>query len=172
MTKKQEYAKQWRADNAESIKAYKKQYRIDNKEKINKYFREYYQSDKGKSAKYSNKDKIAKYKKYYNQTKRGKELKRIANQARRTLQRGLDATFTLEQWKEKLKYYGYRCAYCNKHQRELIDVLQQDHFVPVTKGGGYTDSNIVPACKSCNVSKGDKTCIIWLTSQRRQHNGL
>jgi 5-methylcytosine-specific restriction endonuclease McrA len=39
--------------------------------------------------------------------------------------------------------------------------LTQDHFIPVAKGGPYTQNNIVPACKRCNSSKNDKDAMEW-----------
>lgn len=56
---------------------------------------------------------------------------------------------TEQQWSAIKAAYGYRCAYCRRHRR-----LTQDHVIPVSKGGQHTASNIVPACQSCNSSKG------------------
>lgn len=65
----------------------------------------------------------------------------------------LPHTLTQEQWQEILEEYGHACAYCGRG-----DVpLEQEHKVPVTRGGGYTRENIVPACVSCNRRKGTKT---------------
>lgn len=53
------------------------------------------------------------------------------------------------QWLAIKAAYRYRCAYCGKRK-----ALTQDHIVPVSHGGEHTASNIVPACQSCNSSKG------------------
>ncbi len=57
--------------------------------------------------------------------------------------------FTYAQWLAKLKEYDNHCAYCDNKFRQL----EQEHIIPLSKGGNHTASNIVPACRSCNVRK-------------------
>ena len=64
--------------------------------------------------------------------------------------------FTLEQWENCKNFFNNRCCYCSKD-----DVLEQDHFIAFSKGGAYAVENIVPACKSCNSSKGDNDFKDW-----------
>lgn len=54
-----------------------------------------------------------------------------------------------------LKRWGYACAYCGALAKHL------DHVHPLSKGGSDTESNIVPACQRCNLSKGAKTLAEW-----------
>jgi 5-methylcytosine-specific restriction endonuclease McrA len=56
---------------------------------------------------------------------------------------------------EILRRWHYRCAYCDARAAHL------DHVVPLSRGGTDTESNIVPACASCNLSKGAKTLAEW-----------
>ncbi len=56
------------------------------------------------------------------------------------------------QWEAIKKVYRYRCAYCGRKGK----LLTQDHIIAVSKGGVTEIGNIVPACKSCNSSKGSK----------------
>lgn len=51
----------------------------------------------------------------------------------------------------------WRCQYCSAdfHTNELTF----DHVIPRSRGGRTTWSNIVAACHSCNIRKGDKTCV-------------
>jgi 5-methylcytosine-specific restriction endonuclease McrA len=60
--------------------------------------------------------------------------------------------FTEAQWRAMKDFYDHRCAYCGKKPKRLT----QDHITPLSKGGSHTLSNIVPACRSCNSSKGTK----------------
>lgn len=77
------------------------------------------------------------------------ENRKLLVQLKRAIDAGLPATLTLEQWIATLKFYQGRCAYCRVGPYEAIE-----HFIPLTLGGGTTADNCVPACKTCNSSKG------------------
>ncbi len=75
---------------------------------------------------------------------------RVTNPKRRAIKNGATvADFTIEQWHRTLEYYDYRCAYCGKKS----DTLEQDHVIPLSRGGNHTSSNIAPACRLCNGMK-------------------
>lgn len=77
---------------------------------------------------------------------------RAKAKARHALKRGATVCdLTRQQWDAIKAAYGYRCAYCGA--RTLA--LTQDHLIPLSKGGGHTVTNIVPACKPCNSRKKD-----------------
>lgn len=57
--------------------------------------------------------------------------------------------------------FGGRCAYCP------APATTWDHLVPVKHGGGTVPGNIVPACASCNSSKGTRDVIEWLSAHGR-----
>jgi 5-methylcytosine-specific restriction endonuclease McrA len=59
---------------------------------------------------------------------------------------------TRAEWEEIKAAYGYRCIYCGNKPAKLT----MDHITPLSKGGSHTKSNVVPACKSCNSSKGNR----------------
>ena len=54
------------------------------------------------------------------------------------------------------EYFNNSCAYCGAKCE-----LEQEHFIPVTKGGEYTKNNIITACRSCNASKGNRDFDEW-----------
>jgi len=57
--------------------------------------------------------------------------------------------------KERKRVYektGGRCAYCG--YRIQIGAMQVDHVKPLAHGGKDTESNMFPACRSCNHRKG------------------
>lgn len=56
--------------------------------------------------------------------------------------------------------FNHACAYCLRTDRKLT----VDHMEPVSKGGDNTRANIVPACLSCNSSKGDRS-IFWMLNR-------
>ncbi len=61
-------------------------------------------------------------------------------------------TFSIEEQERILATHGYWCHYC-KHGLS-IDSSTIDHVVPLSAGGTHDFSNLVPACRSCNGSKG------------------
>ena len=51
---------------------------------------------------------------------------------------------------------GYRCQYCG--HRFPAPELSYDHVVPRAAGGRTEWTNIVAACKPCNLRKANKSC--------------
>lgn len=51
---------------------------------------------------------------------------------------------------------GFACTYCG-----IDESLHCDHVVPKSKGGDESPNNLTTACKSCNLSKGDKLLSEW-----------
>lgn len=106
--------------------AYKKQYRQENKEHIAKYNAEYMKTDKGK---------------IHNR-----------NNVRRRRSQIKDSDLTTSQIIE-LKTTTTKCYWCHS---ELNEKYHLDHYIPLSRGGKHTISNIVISCPSCNLSKQDK----------------
>lgn len=80
-----------------------------------------------------------------------KERNKVFTQLYFAKQRGLDATLTTVLWVYTLQDFNSKCAYCLTAPYE-----QMDHFLPLSKGGGTSPFNCVPACKRCNQAKGRK----------------
>lgn len=99
-----------------------------------------------------------KRKKEYLQTERGKEASRNNCQKRRALKRKSPFNdFSVGQWRKCLKHFESGCAYCGKKEK----VLDQEHVIPISRGGSNTKTNVIPSCGSCNSSKGKKTIFEW-----------
>lgn len=64
-------------------------------------------------------------------------------------------TLTAGEWLELLEQQNYACAYCGKPFSVDLKATR-DHIIPVLHGGGLTRENVLPACQSCNSSKGAK----------------
>lgn len=58
--------------------------------------------------------------------------------------------------REKLAQ-GPRCSYCG-----AADRLSVDHIFPRLKGGRDAADNLLPACRSCNASKGARDLLDWM----------
>lgn len=86
------------------------------------------------------------------------------NQARHAKKLGLPATLTNPEWVEILEKYNYTCAYCKEGNKPL----HQEHWIPLSRGGGYTAENIVPACQRCNSRKHTMTGDEFLDMLKRE----
>ncbi|MDP4158382.1 MAG: HNH endonuclease [Bacillota bacterium] len=169
--KRMEYNQRWREDNQDHVKAYysqyhqmnkekrlvaKKKWREENKGKISEYYKKYRRGNADKIKQYceDNKEHLRCYHGEYQ--RKNKERVREWHHKRVTREKSLPNTLTNEQWEEKRKKFDYKCAYCGKKS-----LLHREHFIPISKGGGYTYSNILPACKFCNSSKKDRDFFKW-----------
>lgn len=63
---------------------------------------------------------------------------------------------TVSDWMKILRAFNHRCAYCGKAGEMTID-----HVLPISRGGRHCVGNLVPACRSCNFSKGSMTIVEW-----------
>lgn len=122
----------WRADHPDRVRERAAAYRTANKDRLITY-------NAAWSA--ANPDKVIARTQRHNARKRGATI----------------SDFTSQQWEELKEEYGSKCAYCGC----TPDVLTMDHVVPLSRGGDHTESNIVPACKSCNSSKCDRLLSEW-----------
>lgn len=75
-----------------------------------------------------------------------------------------NVNYSHQQWKETVIFFGGECAYCGRtmHKGER---LTRDHLEPVSDGGATIQDNIVPACHSCNSSKGAEEWREWYMKQ-------
>ena len=142
-------------ENKEKVAKSRVKYRQDNKEKIVKYMTKYRRE---------NKEEIARSNAKYIRENPGKA--KAHRDTRRARRLSLPGSFTAEQWEQKLEEHNCRCSYCYTHQDDLDATLELEHIVPLSKGGSHAWNNIVPACKSCNSSKGNKS-LLWYLAYRR-----
>jgi len=54
------------------------------------------------------------------------------------------------------------CFYCGSNQK-----IELDHLLPIARGGQHSEGNLVPACRSCNRSKGQKLLTEWKKTKPR-----
>lgn len=171
--------KQYYQENRDAIIERNKQYKQANQNKITKQLEQYRQENRDINAKrqkqyyQKNRDAILEHAKQYRQENQNAILERKAKwrgqnpekqraykQRRKAIKKELPHTLTVEQWEAIKKRFNNGCAYCG-----CGGELEQEHFVPLSKGGGYTHNNIVPACKSCNNSKYTKSFFEWYPQQ-------
>ena len=73
----------------------------------------------------------------------------------------VDHDLTEAQWSALQDAWG-GCAYCGVADRPL----QKDCLLPISRGGRYTLTNVVPACGSCNASKCNTEVTTWLRRKK------
>lgn len=84
-----------------------------------------------------------------------REHKRVRNVRLRDGQRG---DLTADSWQTIIDYFDARCAYCDAPLEEIT----QDHILPISKGGVHGYDNVVPACRSCNARKGNRSLLVFI----------
>jgi 5-methylcytosine-specific restriction endonuclease McrA len=120
--KAREGMRRWRARNRASDRGNKQRYYAENKARVKAAVIAYRRA---------NPDVVRTLK----HLRRGREM------------RALGAHTTAE-WRELVRRYDGRCAYCSGQ-----GPLTRDHRIPLARGGSNAIENLVPACRSCNARK-------------------
>lgn len=68
---------------------------------------------------------------------------------------------TISQWAALQAAWG-GCAYCGT----TTGALQKDCLLPISRGGRYTLTNVVPACGPCNASKCNTEATTWMRRKK------
>ncbi|HEY6628529.1 MAG TPA: HNH endonuclease [Acidimicrobiia bacterium] len=91
---------------------------------------------------------------------------RAARRRKRRMDR-VEHDLSAAQW-TALKAAWSGCAYCGASDKPL----QRDCVLAISRGGRYTLDNVVPACRSCNASKGSQEVTTWMRSRRRDEGSF
>lgn len=119
------------------------------------------QLERTNKYKKANPEKIAAYQKKWNLD--NKKYKTTAENKRKAKKRN-NGVFEIRP-KFIKKLYNSPCFYCGSKKN-----IQQDHVLPINKGGPHKEGNLVPACRTCNISKHDKLLIVWKMQKQKQIN--
>ncbi len=152
--------REYRAKNKESIRAAQKKHRLKNREMILK---------KQKEHRLKNKEKNSQSQKEWK--RKNKDKVYAARLKRRSLKHSVE--FRGVKRKELLDRDNWKCQICNvtvhdrseggNENRHLWDdefKAHIDHIIPISKGGDSTPENLRVLCRTCNLSKSDKTDIV------------
>jgi 5-methylcytosine-specific restriction endonuclease McrA len=156
-----ECVKKYNIKNKEAISNNNKNRRDKNKEKAAEYAKKYRELNKDKirkqKAKYreSKKEDRAKYNSIYYKTPIGKASKQYNRMRRRVNKRG---DVTVNQI-ENLQKVSKTCYWCGINLKNVTQHI--DHYVPLSKGGKHTISNLVVAYENCNLSKYNKDPLVF-----------
>lgn len=100
-------------------------------------------------------------------TMRAREGAKVQKRKRRARLHSVRFEFDKKVWEQVKAFFLQLCAYCGTRKAELT----QEHVQPITRGGDHTEENIVPACRSCNCRKSDRTLLEWMAvGGLRKHN--
>jgi len=184
------YKKQYAIKNKEALSTRKKQYYAENREYLLEYQKEHRQNNTEKvrahdrlrhKQRKNDPEYQARRKRYaeslrnnpefrekerarhraYRQTPEGKERARIDCVKRRSLKKAVIATLTLSDWQECLEYFDHKDAYTGLPMK----IVSQDHAIPLSQGGSYARSNVVPCEMAINSSKNDNDIFEWYKQQ-------
>jgi hypothetical protein len=114
-------------------------------------------------------EELLRYQRAYHS--RNPAIYRAKTQRRITAMRALPATLTSAEWERSLAYFEHTCAVCGR-KSDALYALAQDHWNPLSKGGGFCANNVLPLCHAkrdgkggCNNLKRDKPAEQWLIAR-------
>ena len=134
----------------EAKRAYDREWKKNNPDRVRAYAQKYYgaHSKEYKERAYQWRDR--------NPEEHASHQHRNKARRRALMENALCASCTPSLERATLaKWYGDKCLYCGGAFEDI------EHFIPLSKGGMHCWNNLVPACKSCNTSKGGKFPWDW-----------
>lgn len=128
----------------EQARAYSRRYREENLERVTERFKEWEARNPKHTTEW---------------VRRNRERAREQVRRRRARLKGVDSRLVTERDIRRL-YWRQRgqCAYCGV---SLGTDYHVDHVIPVSRGGRNSVGNLLLACPTCNLSKGDKLLSEW-----------
>lgn len=141
----------WRKENRERVLELQRKDRIKNPER---------ETERGKRYRKLHAEECAIRRKKWRE--KNPEKVKIYKHERRARKLAVHTVpYTPDQVKYLVATFNSCCAYCGiKSER-----LSIDHFIPLSKGGTETISNLVPACIQCNSSKHNYDAKEWYKKQ-------
>ena len=139
---KKEMDRIWVENNRDKSNLTKKQWKINHKSQNSGINKLYYQK---------NADAINTYNSQWAKNNPGK--RRLTEHRRRTRKFG-GGVFHVSD-KDLKTLLSRPCFYCGEESKHI------DHIVPLSRGGRHSIGNLIQACASCNLSKGNKFITEW-----------
>lgn len=138
------------ADYQSRYKDWRKAWEASNRERLNEYNRIRRGEDRERSREYA-RLKSAEWRKThpdYSGDHHSRRRARLAGSGRYAISQ--------KQKNRSISRNAGKCVYCNERP-----AIEWDHVVPIVRGGRHAIGNLVPACRTCNASKGARTLMEW-----------
>ena len=161
--KRRECSRRWKQKNKAKVAAYGKAYCSKRKAELAAFMREYRAKNKDyfrEVERARRKGRLAYQKEWFEKNKEKRRASQRACSQRYTARKkGAKGNVTKEEWAQIVSLCNGKCFWCGKS----MDVVTQDHLIPLSKGGSHTPDNVVPACRSCNCKKSDRDPLEFLS---------
>lgn len=165
------YQAEWAANNRERTRAAARRcYRNGGRER-NKLYREAHREADTKYKqewKKRNPEKVIQYNRKWRKESRDHILSRarqyraknsarfqVYNAQRIARKRQAKGNCSLTQWLARVAFFGWCCRYCKCSLTN--DTVEMDHSIAISRDGSSWPSNLVPACRTCNRGKQNKS---------------
>lgn len=158
----------YRISRGDELKAQKRAYYAATRERSLKRVKEYSDKNKAKILAYqadyykTNTERVKSNVRAYR--KSNPDKKTHLENRRRASKFMNGGSHTLPDRLAKFQRLGNICFYCRQPKK-----LSIDHDIPLSRGGTDDIDNILPACRSCNSKKHDRTAIEFLAKINRYH---
>lgn len=153
------YARANKEKRENSRKAYAEKHRLDIKVKSKQYYEANKEKIRANAKNYYNKNKeyLKASKQAYLQTEAGRLAIKNGRNAYKARKKSTDdKTVTISALQNLAIAQNNQCSYC-KCPIDIADrSVHLDHYIPLSKGGAHSITNVVWACAKCNLRKNDK----------------
>jgi hypothetical protein len=146
--------KRYESENPEKAKSWKRNYKKRHPDRI---------KEQGKRYNEKNIERVREIKRR-NMRKPVARIKQIiSNEKHRARKKGLPCNFTTQNWSNAKEFFSYSCVYCGISPDNLV----REHYIPLSSSTcpGTIPTNILPACLSCNSSKGNRDAYEWMVKR-------
>jgi 5-methylcytosine-specific restriction endonuclease McrA len=148
----------WYNSNKEKVSQASSIRHLKNKDIANAKSREYHQANKLAINNRHKNHKLKNAEKYKESERKWRQLNpekvRQQSQLRRARIKN-NGTYKILN-KDLLRLYSSPCLYCASTVN-----IEADHVIPISRGGTHGIGNLVPACRSCNARKSNRTIMEW-----------
>lgn len=157
-----EYGRAYHAANKQKDNARARKYRAANPERMAEYKKKWVEIQGEYVVEYKRAWRIAHKKRLAEKdlawARANPEKVKARGQRRRARKAGAEGTHTAADIQAQYKAQHGKCYYCNGKVGEDYHV---EHVIPLSRGGSNGPENIVIACPTCNLRKGDKLPSEW-----------